>query len=202
MKDKQIIKLINYKSCTSTNDELYILAKSGAPKGTVVTSDSQTKGKGTNGRSFFSPEKTGIYMSVLLRDISNEQALDITMLAAVTVKKTLDILCGVNTKIKPVNDIFIDGKKVCGILTKAHTSGKSIDFVIVGIGINLFCPENGFPDALSDSAGYVVNRFSQKLKNEIIIKISESLLENSERLSDKTFRKQLYEFYNINLIEL
>ena len=140
MKDNQKIKIISLDRCVSTNDEAYILAESGAENGTTVTAREQTGGKGTNGRSFFSPGKTGVYMSVILRNIKKEQLLDVTPMAAVAVSRVLDKNFGVNTRIKWVNDVYLDGKKVCGILTKAQSKDGKTDFIIVGIGINLFAP--------------------------------------------------------------
>ncbi|MGN1418194.1 MAG: biotin--[acetyl-CoA-carboxylase] ligase [Acutalibacteraceae bacterium] len=187
---------INLNSCPSTNDELYALARNGAPAGTVITAKEQTKGKGTNGRSFYSPGKTGVYMSILLRGISNERMLDITPLAAVAVSKALDSLCGTTTKIKPVNDIYLSGKKICGILTQAQSTEKNVDFIIVGIGINLFRPSGGFPHEIKDIAGYVLEAYNEDMRLAVIEKVTSLLLDGSERIEDSAFRAQMYEYYN------
>ena len=166
MKDNQ--KIISLDRCVSTNDEAYTLAESGAENGTTVTAREQTGGKGTNGRSFFSPGKTGVYMSVILRNIKKEQLLDVTPMAAVAVSRVLDKNFGVNTRIKWVNDVYLDGKKVCGILTKAQSKDGKTDFIIVGIGINLFAPEGGFPEDIRNTAGFVSKIYDEALRQKTI----------------------------------
>lgn len=195
MSNEQIIKLINYKSCASTNDELHKLALKSAPAGTVVTADFQTNGKGTKGRSFHSPSKTGIYMSVLLRNIKSEDMLHITPLAAVIVSQVLDEICGVDTRIKWVNDIYINRKKVCGILTQAQSNGKKVDFIIVGIGINLFCPQGGFPDEIKDIAGYVLEEYNEETRQKVIEEVAKRLVKASGKVDDTKFRDEIYEYY-------
>lgn len=187
---------IELKSCRSTNDELYSLALGGAANGTILSAESQTGGKGTKGRSFHSP-KSGVYFSVLLREISNENMLDITPLAAVAVSKSLDGLFGTETKIKKVNDIYLDGKKVCGILTQAHSTGKNVDFIIVGIGVNLFKPEGGFPQELKDIAGSVLEteKVDKVLKKEVIEKIGETLIDGAAQIANQKFKEEMYAYY-------
>ncbi len=202
MKESFKINLIELDSCTSTNDELFALAKRGAATGTVVTARMQTKGKGTKGRSFHSPKKTGVYMSVLLKDIKSENMLDVTPLTAVIVSQVLDKLCKVQTRIKWVNDIYLEKKKVCGILTQAQSSGKNVDFIIVGIGINLFRPEGGFPNELKDIAGFVVDEYNENLRFDVIHEISKRLVEASKKISDENFRNKFYDYYNKRQIEL
>ena len=89
MKEPIKIKIIPLDRCASTNDEAYALAENGAVNGTTVTAREQTGGKGTNGRSFFSPGKTGVYMSVILRNVKKERLLDVTPMAAVAVSLSL-----------------------------------------------------------------------------------------------------------------
>lgn len=197
MISKNKLNFINLELCESTNDELYSLARSGAPAGTVVTARMQTGGKGTKGRSFHSPQKTGIYMSVLLRGVSSSRILDVTPLAAVAVSKTLDELCGVRTNIKWVNDIYLNRKKVCGILTQAETVEKNVNFIIVGIGINLFKPENGFPDEIKDIAGYISENYNEEKRLAVIERTALSLLDGGEKLENECFRKEIYEYYNL-----
>lgn len=190
------MNFIELDSCTSTNDELFSLAKEGAAAGTVITARMQTKGKGTKGRAFHSPDKTGVYMSVLLKDIKSENMLDVTPLAAVIVSQVLDELCKVQTQIKWVNDIYLEKKKVCGILTQAQSSGKNVEFIIVGIGINLFKPAGGFPEELKDVAGFVLEEYDEDLRFDVIREISGRLVEASKKISDKSFRDEFYEYYN------
>lgn len=124
----------------------------------AVIALSQSKGKGRLGRSFFSPKGGGIYISFLLHPHLNaEDCTKITTAAAVAAAKAIDFISRKNTLIKWVNDIYLDGKKVCGILTEAGFSGNAqkLDYAILGVGINLYDPENGFPDDLKEKAGSV-----------------------------------------------
>lgn len=194
------IKYIDYDECTSTNDVLADFAKNGAENGTVVTARAQTNGKGTNGRSFHSPQKTGVYMSVLLKNISSENMLHVTPLAAVVVSKTLERICNADTRIKWVNDIYIEKKKICGILTIAQSSGKNVDFIIVGIGINLFEPEGGFPKKIENIAGAVLKGYDEKIRKKVIEETAGLLLRDASKLDDEGFRNEMYEYYEAKRI--
>lgn len=195
MKDNQKIKIISLDRCVSTNDEAYILAESGAENGTTVTAREQTGGKGTNGRSFFSPGKTGVYMSVILRNIKKEQLLDVTPMAAVAVSRVLDKNFGVNTRIKWVNDVYLDGKKVCGILTKAQSKDGKTDFIIVGIGINLFAPEGGFPEDIRNTAGFVSKIYDEALRQKTIEEIAALLCEYADKLDAEKTAAEIKDYY-------
>lgn len=122
----------------STNTYAKKLAASGAKSGTVVIANHQTAGRGRLGRSFYSPESTGLYMSLLIR---NEHApLDpsaLTIAAGVAVCRAINTVCGKTPQIKWVNDIFLDSKKVCGILAEAGTDSGVLSYIIVGIGLNV-----------------------------------------------------------------
>ena len=116
----------------STNADL--LAIPGVPEGTVLIAGAQSAGRGRNSRAFASPEG-GLYMSVMLRPQSVTEALGITPLAAVAVARAIEEQFGLNPGIKWVNDILIDGKKVCGILAEA-VQGERLN-VVLGIGVNV-----------------------------------------------------------------
>lgn len=150
------IKIICVKETTSTNDELKRLALSGEKNTVLFIAESQTSGRGRKGRSFFSPEGTGIYMSLLLHpDLTAEECTLITPLCAVATAEAIENVTGIKTGIKWVNDIFVSGKKVAGILTEGAFTQKGADYIIVGIGINLATPKNGFPDEIKDIAGAI-----------------------------------------------
>lgn len=195
LEEKTKINIVSLESCASTNDEAYALAKSGAESGTVVTALSQTGGRGTNSRSFFSPGKTGIYMSVILREAVPDRLLDITPMAAVAVSRVLDRMFGVRTKIKWVNDIYLNGKKVCGILTQAQSAGSKVDFIVVGIGINLFEPQGGFPQDIKDIAGFVSSEYNEEKRLEAIESIALELVHSNQMLSDDGFLSQMRAYY-------
>ena len=127
----------------------------------LVVSFSQTAGKGRLGRSFFSPKNSGIYMSFLLHPhLCAENCVKITTAAAVAAAKAIDSISGKNSLIKWVNDIYLEDKKVCGILTEAGFSSnkQELDYAVLGIGVNLYEPENGFPDDIKDKAGSVFEK--------------------------------------------
>ena len=131
----------------STNTQCKLLAKNGAPHGTVVFAKHQTAGRGRLGRSFFSPDNAGLYCSVLIREGINMEHIGlVTPCAAVAAARAVEKLSGAKADIKWVNDIYICGKKVCGILTEASLP----DFLVIGIGINLRSVKNTFPDELLD----------------------------------------------------
>ena len=142
------VNVITAKSISSTNTVLKTLAELNIQDKTVLIADTQTGGRGRLGKSFYSPNGTGLYMSVLLRkQFSAEQLNFVTPAAAVAVATTLDNYTD-NLKIKWVNDIYLLDKKVCGILTEASFSDdyKHSDYLIIGIGINLVEPSDGFSD--------------------------------------------------------
>ena len=141
-----------HESIDSTNTRAKLLASEGAPRGTVVIASSQSAGRGRTGRSFFSPDG-GVYMSVIFRpSLSCANVGAITPFAAVCVCEAIRELFCLDAKIKWVNDVLIDGRKVCGILTESSVAenGSSLEYVVVGIGINLARAD--FPSELSDIA--------------------------------------------------
>ena len=142
----------------STNNRAKALAAAGAPHGTAVIADSQSGGRGRLGRSFFSPEHSGIYLTVILRpDCAPEQASLLTSLAAVAAARAVEKVSGADVKIKWVNDLYLNGKKICGILTEAGLSpeGGRLAYAVTGIGINVGRME--FPPELRETATSIGN---------------------------------------------
>lgn len=160
----------------------------------VILSEHQTEGRGRKGRGFFSPPQTGLYMSVLLRPrISIQDATLLTAAAAVAVAETLEQVSGKKTQIKWVNDIFQDGKKVAGILTEAGMSieNSHVEYAILGIGVNVFTPEKGFPPEL-EQAGAVFSSCEQKggIRGRIAAEIINRLVPLSQSLQDRSFLEE------------
>lgn len=155
----------------STNTALREKANNGAPEGTAILSNMQTKGRGRLGRQFFSPPDTGIYMSLLLRPqgYSPAQAIRITTMAAVAAAEAIEEVSGVAAAIKWVNDIYMRGKKVCGILTEASFQLESgnLDYIVLGIGINAYTPDGGFPSEIEGIAGPVFTEQQSDGKNKL-----------------------------------
>lgn len=184
----------------STNDELQLLAKNGADEVTVMLSESQTGGKGRMGRSFHSPKGSGIYMSILLRpSFLPEDCNLLTPMTAVAAVKAIEEVLSVKTHIKWVNDIYINGRKAAGILTKAaFSSAYKTDYVIVGIGINLTPPEGGFHDEIKDIAGAVCERVSSEERDRLVGVFLRELLSFYKAMPEITF----YDAYKERLLYL
>ena len=145
-----------YGSLGSTNTELARLAREGAPEYTAVVALEQTAGRGLAGRSFYSPAGVGVYFSLLLRPgfPAVRAAELITPACAVAAAAAAERLTGEPARIKWVNDVYLRGRKVCGILTEAEQGpGGALDWVIAGIGVNLTEPEGGYPEPLAGRAG-------------------------------------------------
>ena len=156
---------------SSTNDRARALALSGAPEWTVVAAQTQTAGRGRQGRSFFSPSGTGVYMSLLLRPESLLQPERITVAAALAAAEAVEAVSGRQTQIKWVNDVFLSGRKVAGILTEGGASPDGGVWAAVGIGVNLLAPEDGFPDGLDAIAGAALPAGSEAPREALIAEI-------------------------------
>lgn len=143
-----------YSTIESTNKTAKELAVSGCSHGTVVVADSQTAGRGRYGRKFYSPSGSGLYMSIVLRAdaVPLSDVVMITSAAAVISCRVIEKCTGVKCGIKWVNDLYVQGKKVCGILTEGVTGFETgqIDWVVVGIGINI--DTKVFPDDIGHIA--------------------------------------------------
>lgn len=167
----QKLNITIFDELDSTNNYLKKIGSNGEKENGLVIALSQTGGRGRMGRSFYSPNGSGIYFSLLLHPkFSAEKSLFLTVMAAVSVAETVMKYNKNDVKIKWVNDIYIDGKKVCGILTEgAINSNKMLDYVVVGIGINLIAPENGFPDEIKDTATAVFpGKTQDNIKEKIV----------------------------------
>ncbi|MCL1842777.1 MAG: biotin--[acetyl-CoA-carboxylase] ligase [Defluviitaleaceae bacterium] len=155
-----------FPTIDSTNTEAKKMAVAGAEHGTVVIADQQTAGKGRYGRSFFSPSGHGVYMSFVLHmsRIWLSVPTLVTSFSAVAVCRAIEAVSNKKPRIKWVNDVFIDGKKVCGISTEAVTDYESgeIQWIVLGIGVNLSAPEGGFPENLKNIAGSVFSKEEHK----------------------------------------
>ncbi len=138
----------------STNLYAKALAAQGAPHGTVVVADHQTKGRGRLGRQFASPRGLGIYLTAILRyDVRPDRLMNLTCLAAEAVRRAILEVCGVETSIKWINDLVYERKKLCGILTElAVTPQGMTDYVVCGIGLNCGQMPEDFPPEVASMA--------------------------------------------------
>ena len=161
----------------STNNRAKVLAAAGAPHGFLVTANEQSGGRGRMGRSFFSPGSSGVYLSYILRPkTSPERAALITSLAAVAVAQAIESMVDADVRIKWVNDLYLGGKKICGILSEAGISMETgqLDYVIVGVGVNVL--PMSFPPELSEIATSVGNETGVTLsRSRLVAEISNRL---------------------------
>lgn len=158
--------LICLDSVDSTNNYLKRLALEGAEDGTVVVADQQTAGRGRLGRSFQSPPDTGIYLSILLRPpVAPAQAVNLTACTAVAMCDAVETACGLRPQIKWTNDVLLEQRKVCGILTEMSVEGETgaLQYIVVGIGVNVNQKLEDFPPELQSIAGSVAMARGERL---------------------------------------
>ncbi|NLY47624.1 MAG: biotin--[acetyl-CoA-carboxylase] ligase [Clostridiales bacterium] len=187
-------KLDVRKTVTSTNTIAKEMAVAGAPAGTVIIASEQTEGRGRMGRSFYSPASTGLYLTIILRPrLSLEDSMLITTTAAVAAANAIEKVSGKNVQIKWVNDLFVDGKKVCGILTEASLNVETggLEYAVVGIGINITTSD--FPDDIRSIAGSIL---SEKPSDKPVTSVlaAEVLNNLSEAMDGITGRHYLEEY--------
>ncbi len=178
LKTKWLGNKVVYKSITdSTNADIRKMAEDGALNGLVVVADEQTEGKGRRGRSWQSTKGVNLLFSMLLKpDIFPDKASMITLVAAYSTAKVIERELGLNAKIKWPNDIVVNKKKVCGILTEMSMERDYIHHIVVGIGIN--ANEETFPEEISQMAT------SLKLEGKIVVvraKLLAAILEQFEQ---------------------
>ena len=144
-------RTVYFDATDSTNIQARRLAEAHAPHGTLVVSDRQDGGKGRRGRSWASPSGVGIWMSLILRpEIAPSSASMLTLAAALAVREGIREETGLSPLIKWPNDLVLNGKKICGILTEMSTELMEIQYVITGIGINV--NQREFPSEIRDTA--------------------------------------------------
>lgn len=142
-----------FASIDSTNAYLKRIAADGAPDGTVAVASEQTAGRGRRGRTFQSAADKGVYLSVLLRPkLSAEALLPLTGLCAAAMCDAVERVCAVRPQIKWTNDIILNGKKLCGILTELGMESGVLSYVIIGIGINVSQKTEDFAGEVADIA--------------------------------------------------
>ena len=191
------VKLAVLDKCDSTSSVATEYARNGAGEFTTVISSYQSAGRGRLERSFFSPEKTGLYMSMILRPrLAAADAIGITTLAAVAVAEVIKRYTDKRIGIKWVNDIYANGKKVCGILTTGSLdpSAAALDYAILGIGVNLFTPKDGFPADIRDTADFVFDTpYDPELKASFTAELINELTDLYPLLGDVSIAKKYRE---------
>jgi len=179
-------KLIGHKlyyvpQTGSTNDDAYLLGVEGMPEGTVVLADSQTSGKGRMARVWHSPAGSNIYTSIVLRpSLQPADAPQISLVAGVAVAELLEL--------KWPNDVLVGGRKICGILAQMKTVGQDVDFVVVGIGVNVNIRPNQFPpDILETAASLSCDAGREFNRHDLIINLYENFAKWYKKLLQNGF---------------
>ena len=159
----------------STNADVKNAAALGAPEGYVIIAGEQSAGRGRMGRQFYSPGGSGVYLSILLRprSLPADQVVSVTTAAALAVCESIEEITSETASIKWVNDIFVRGRKVCGILTEATFDAEcgSVGTVILGIGVNVNQPQGGFPPEINNIAGALLHERTPNIRNRLCASI-------------------------------
>lgn len=168
MEDGPLGGLEYHESIDSTNLRAKKLAAEGAPHATLVVAGCQSAGRGRRGRSWISPSGTGIFMSLIVRPrLLPSCASMLTLVAALSVSDGIKKLTGLETAIKWPNDLVVDGKKVCGILTEMSAELEEIHYVVIGIGINANMTE--FPAEVRDTAESIRRATGRPVRRSLLI---------------------------------
>jgi len=180
-------KIHYFTKVTSTNDTAKKLAVKGAEEGTIVIAETQSRGKGRFGRRWASPEG-GMYFSIILRPkVSPGDALKLTFMAAAAVAKAIKKMFVLNAEVKWPNDVLLNGKKACGILTEMSTRDDAVDFVVVGIGINANVNVNLLPEDLRNTVTSLKEEMAEEIDREQFLRV---LLEELEHHYKAFIRKE------------
>lgn len=183
------IRLEVFEEVDSTNEVLKRRSAEGPEEGLVTAAMTQTRGKGRYSRGFCSPAGTGTYFSIYLKPtFSLEYTPLITTAAAVAVCRAVDKLSGKRAQIKWVNDVYLEGKKITGILTEASFNAESaeLEYAVLGIGINLYLPDGGFPPE-AGPAGAVFEDVQEDMRNRMIAEVLNQFRPLYERLEERSF---------------
>ena len=170
--NERVGKIFCYDCVNSTNTVLRELALAGAEAGRVVTAEAQTAGRGRMGRSFVSPKSKGVYISYLIRPdgVAPANATSLTAWVAVAISNAVERVCGIRPDIKWVNDLVLDGKKICGILTEMSVESESghIQYIVIGAGLNVNETADDFPEELREKATSIFAATGKRFKRVLL----------------------------------
>jgi BirA family biotin operon repressor/biotin-[acetyl-CoA-carboxylase] ligase len=181
-------KIVLLESTDSTNERAWHEALSGAPDGTAIFAEEQTRGRGRFGRSWVAPRGKSVLASVLLRpDLEAPQAALMTALGALAVIDTCSETCGVEGKIRFPNDVMVGARKLAGILVESRFVSSRADLFIIGIGLNVNIAEDEFPDDIRPLATSLLMETGKKWDRGTL---STSLLQSLDHWYDRLSRPQ------------
>ena len=187
-----VFTLEMYDVLTSTNTVMKERADS-LPEWAVIISGSQTAGRGRIGRSFYSPSDSGIYLSVLLHPaLPASEATRITTAAAVAACRAIESCTAATPSIKWVNDVFVNGKKVCGILTEGSLNMETggLDWAVMGIGLDVYEPDGGFPEEIREVVGPIAQQREKNLRNTLAATFLKQFYAICSNLEDADFAEE------------
>ena len=191
--------ILYFDETDSTNTEIKKAAEKDAPHGTLAVADYQSMGKGRRGRSWAAPHGVGIWMSLLLRpELPPTCASMLTLVAALAVADGIREVCDLEAKIKWPNDIVVNGKKVCGILTEMSTELECINYIVTGIGINVANHE--FPEEIRDVATSLYLETGKEVRrSQLIAAIMRAYEGYYDKFMENQNLKSLMDVYNSRL---
>ena len=194
--------VVYYDEIDSTNNRAKEAGDNKAPHGTLFVADMQVAGKGRRGRVWQSPAGSSIYMTILLYpEISPLKAPQLTLVMAIAVAEGIKEVTGLDTKIKWPNDIVVNGRKICGILTEMSTEIDYINHVVIGAGINV--NQDDFPEDIRKTASSLKMEFGKQVKrSELIAAIMKSFEKDYEIFVKTEDLSGLQELYNSMLVNL
>lgn len=162
------IEICFRREVSSTNDWAKQMAEEGAPEGTLALADGQTSGRGRRGRNWSSPDGENIYMSLVLRpDIPPDKASQLTLVMGLSAAQGITEALNLPVRIKWPNDLVINGRKICGILTEMSAGQYGIRFVVIGIGINV--NNSSFPAELQEKATSLRMETGESIDKKLIL---------------------------------
>ena len=175
----------HFEKISSTNAAAKQQARKGAKEGTAIIAETQTRGKGRLNRPWISP-KGGIWLSIILKpEIAVGDTPKITLITSVAVAKTLREMFDLKAEIKWPNDVLIDSRKVCGILCEAVLKGKTVDFIIVGIGVNANFTSEALPKDLQTTATTLKEVLKKDIDREKFVCLLLKEFENNYKMLRK-----------------
>ena len=192
-------RIYHFDNVPSTNDMAKKIARRSEEERIVIVADTQTRGRGRLGRQWISP-KGGLWLSIIVRpQICLKEALKLTFITSTTVARTLQEMFGLRTEVKWPNDVLVNGRKICGILTETSTKGNIVEFAVVGIGLNVNIDLETFPSNLRKTVTSLKCELNYEVKRKALM---ENLLEYFERrykcLLDGKWDSLLQEWKNLS----
>ena len=195
-------EVVFLKETGSTNEEARLLASRETIEGTLIVADSQIQGRGRRGRSWYSPQGTSVAMSLILKPkLEAENASMLTLVQAMAVAEAIEECTNLETQIKWPNDILVNEKKVCGILTELNLEGREISSVIIGTGVNV--NQEKFPEEIMEIATSLkIERGKEVDRGNLLVRICELFERYYEQFLETKDLSGILQKYNTHLVSL